>query len=51
MKLYLNGWEADLVEQALREMSSKGGQDGEHAEKLLARIEHCKELQKPHRPT
>ena len=48
MKLYLCGWEADLVEESLRNMLYKGGETREHARKLLERIEHCKELQKPH---
>ena len=51
MKLYLNGWEADLMEKALRQVEAKGGKDGEHAKILLERMEHCKELQKPHKPT
>lgn len=48
MKLYLNGWEADLVEEALRNIVPRGGTDGEHAQKLLERMENCKQLQKPH---
>jgi hypothetical protein len=51
MKLYLNGWEADLMEKALKQIEAKGGEDGEHAKKLLDRMEQCKELQKPHKPT
>ena len=49
MKLYLNGWEADLVEESLRNMLSKGGKDGDNARKLLERIERCKEMQRPHK--
>lgn len=48
MRLYLNGWEADLVEESLRNLLLKGGEDGDHARILLERIEHCKEMQKPH---
>lgn len=51
MKLYLNGWEADLVEEALKEMQAKGGETADQARKLLERMDNCKELQKPHRPT
>ena len=51
MRLYLNGWESDLVEEALKEIEVKGGEHGEQARKLLERIDSCKKLQKPHRPT
>ena len=51
MKLYLSGWGADLMEKALKQFASEGGVDGEHAKRLLERMEQCKELQKPHRPT
>lgn len=51
MKLYLSGWEADLVEKALKQIEAEGGKDGEHARKLLERMEDCKQLQKPHKPT
>lgn len=49
MKLYLSGWEADLMEKALKQIEAKGGQDSELARKLLDRMEDCKELQKPHK--
>lgn len=48
MKLYINGWEADLVEKALKLIAAQGGTDGDHAKKLLERMNTCKEKQKPH---
>lgn len=51
MKLYLNEKDVPLVEKALKLVEAEGGKDGERATKLLERMEHCKELQKPHRPT
>lgn len=48
MKLYLNGWEADLVEKALSDIVLRGDADGEHAQIILDRIDNCKHLQKPH---
>ncbi len=48
MKLYLNGWEADLIERALEQVEAKGGNDSQHAKVLLERIDNCKKMQKPH---
>lgn len=51
MKLYLSGWEETLVEKALKLVEAEGGKDGDGARKLLERMEKCKELQNPHKPT
>lgn len=51
MKLYLCGWEADLMEKALKQFVATQGEESEKAQKLIDRMEHCKELQKPHKPT
>lgn len=48
MRLFLSGWEADLVERALREMPCNDREDNEKVEKLLERMDQCKSLQKHH---
>lgn len=46
MKLFLSGWEAELVKRALTQVaSSSDDKDREHAERLLERIDRCEELQ------
>lgn len=52
MRLYLSGWEEVLVEEALKLVAKRGGEkEAEGAKKLLDRMETCRELQKPHKPT
>lgn len=46
MKLYLSGWESELVERALMELSCTKEEDREHVDRLLERMEKCKTLQK-----
>lgn len=48
MRLYLNGWEADLVEQVLKEAYATRPSDNAKIRKLLFRMERCKSLQRPH---
>ena len=48
MKLYLSGWESDLVERALKEVNCTNQRDKEQVDKILERIENCKSLQKHH---
>lgn len=48
MVLYLNGWEAYLVEKALKDVVSQGGTNGENAKILIERMAKCRALQKPH---
>lgn len=49
MKLYLNDKDVKLVEKALKVIEVLNTEDGERARKLLERMEHCKELQNPHK--
>ena len=51
MRLYLNGWEADLVESVLKDALDERPEDKEHIGILLERMDPCKELQKPHKRT
>lgn len=45
MKLYLSGWESDLVERALREVQCESLEEREKRDNLLNRIDNCKKLQ------
>ena len=52
MRLYISGSsEVELIEQALQIVVQQGGKDKEAAQKILDRIDRCKELQKPHNKT
>jgi hypothetical protein len=48
MKLYLNGWEVDLVESVLKDAMNTRPSDTEKIGKLLERMGNCKNFQKPH---
>lgn len=48
MKLYLSRSEVDLIEQTLQTVVQQGGKDSEAAQKILERMDRCKELQKPY---
>ena len=52
MKLYLSGKDAELVIESLEMMLMHGSVNNhDRAKQLLKRIERCKQLQKPHKPT